>query len=72
MHMSRPLSVLVLMAAMVTGAVWYAPPQQETALVTLTIPSDTYKLLALKAAAEPDATGRPGSVLQVIESFARQ
>lgn len=72
MRASRPLSVLILMAAMVAGAVWYAPPQQKAAQIAVMLPQTTYQLLARKAEAEVNATGRPHSVAQVIESFARE
>jgi len=72
MRLSRPMSVLVLMGIMVAGAAWYAPPRHETAKVTVMLPGDIYNLLALKGEADVDATGRPRSVVQVIEAFARK
>jgi hypothetical protein len=70
MRISRPLSVLILMAAMVAGAAWYAPPQDKTAQVAVMLPLTTYHMLALKGEAEVDSTGRPRSVVRVIEDFA--
>lgn len=73
MRVSRPMSVLILMGVMVAGATWYAPPpRQESAQVAVMLPSDVYKLLSLKGEAEVDAAGRPRSVAQVIEGFARR
>lgn len=72
MRLSRPLSVLVLMGAMVAGAAWYAPPQRESAQVAVMLSGATYKLLALKGEAEAGADRSPRTVAQVIDSLARQ
>lgn len=72
MRMSRPLSVLILMAVMVAGAAWYAPPQNKTAQVAVMLPLTTYHILARKGEAEVDSTGRPRSVVRVIEDLAAQ
>ncbi|WP_193371363.1 hypothetical protein [Pelagibius marinus] len=72
MRLSRPLSVMILMAAMVAGAAWYAPPQNQTAQIAVMLPIATYHTLAQKGEAEVDSTGRPRSVVRVIEDFAAQ
>lgn len=72
MRMSRPLSILILMAAMVAGAAWYAPPQDKTAQIAVMLPLATYHTLARKGEAEVDSTGRPRSVARVIEDLAAQ
>lgn len=72
MRISRPLSVLALMATMVAGAAWYAPPQHDTAQMAVMLPGATYQLLARKGEAKVDANGRPRSVVQVIEDLAAQ
>jgi hypothetical protein len=64
--------VVVLMGIMVAGAAWYTSPRQETTQVAVMLPADIYKLLALKGETEVDASGRPRSVVQVIEAFARK
>ena len=72
MLLSRPVSVMILLGVMVAGAAWYAPPRHEAAQVAVMLPGDVYRLLSQKGEAEADATGRPRSVAQVIEGFARK
>lgn len=72
MRISRPVSVLALIGIMVAGAAWYAPPQHHTAQVSVMLPSDVYQLLSEKGQTEVDAAGRPRSVVQVIEGFAKR
>lgn len=72
MRISRPLSILAFMGILVAGAVWYAPPQHETSMVSVMLPSDVYQLLSLQGEADRDASGNPRSVAQVIERFARE
>ena len=70
MHVSPPITVLAIMAAMVAGAVWLAPPQREMAQVTVVLPTATYQKLALWGKEHAGADGRPLTVVQVIEEFA--
>lgn len=72
MQLSRPVSVMILMGVMVAVAAWYAPPRHEAARVAVMLPSDVYRLLSQKGEAEVGATGRPRSVAQVIEGYARK
>ena len=72
MQLSRPVSVMILMGIMVAVAAWYAPPRHEAAQVTVMLPNDVYRLLSQKGETEVDAMGRPRSVAQVIEGFARK
>ncbi|MEO3429262.1 hypothetical protein AAFN88_10425 [Pelagibius sp. CAU 1746] len=68
--MSRPLSVMILMAAMVAGAAWYAPPQGKVTQIAVMLPLATYHTLAQRGEAEVDSTGHPRSVVRVIEDLA--
>ena len=47
MHVSPPITVLAVLAVMVAGAVWLAPPQREVAQVSAMLPTSTYQKLAL-------------------------
>ncbi len=72
MHVSPPITVLAIMAAMVAGAVWLAPPQREMAQVTVVLPTATYQKLALWGKEHAGADGRPLTAVQVIEELANQ
>ena len=72
MHLSRPVSVLILMGVMVAAAALYAPPRHDAAKVPVMLPSDTYKQLSRMGEADVDARGHPRSVVQVIEELARK
>lgn len=64
MHVSPPISVLVIMAAVVAAAVWFAPPQREMGQVTA-----TYQKLVLWGREHAGADGRPLTVALVIEEL---
>jgi len=74
MRLSRPISILAFMGLLVAAAAWYAPPQAQTQTQTVAVmlPAETYNLLSQKGEAAADDTGRPRSVVQVIEAFAKQ
>lgn len=72
MRLSRPMSILAFMGLLVAAAAWYAPPQAQTQTVAVMLPADTYNLLSRKGEAAAGETGRPRSVVQVIEAFAKQ
>jgi len=72
MTLSRPASVLILMAILVAATAWYAPPQQQTGRMSVMLPHDVYTLLARKGEADTDAAGRPRPVALVIEELAKQ
>lgn len=70
MRLSPPITVLALMAAMVAGVVWIAPPQRQAAQVTVMLPTATHQKLANWGRTHAGADGRALTVAQVIESFA--
>ena len=72
MHVSPPITVLAILAAMLAGAVWLAPPQRELAQVTVMLPTATYQKLALWGKEHGGADGRPLTVVQVIEELANK
>ena len=69
MHLSPPLIVLVILAAMVAGTVWLAPVQRDLGQATVMLPAATYKTLALLAKEQVSANGRPLTVAQIIEQL---
>ncbi len=69
MHVSPPISVLVIMAAVVAAAVWFAPPQREMGQVTVVLPTATYQKLVLWGREHAGADGRPLTVALVIEEL---
>lgn len=72
MYASPPFTVLALMAVLVAATAWYSPPQQQTAQIAVMLPGEVYSLLSQQGVAQADTAGRPRSVAQVIEGFARQ
>ena len=70
MQVSPPITVLAILAAMVAGTVWLAPPQREVAQVTVMLPMATYQKLARWGKEHAGADGRPLTVVQVIEELA--
>ncbi len=72
MHVSPPITVLAIIAAMVAGAVWLAPSEREVARVTVVLPTATSQKLALLGKEHAGADGRPLTVVQVIEELANQ
>jgi len=72
MHVSPPLAVLIIVAAMVAGTAWLAPPQRELALATVMLPTATYQKLTLWGKEHAGTDGRPLTVVQAIEQLAGQ
>jgi hypothetical protein len=72
MYISPSITVLAILAAMVAGTVWLAPPQREVAQVTAMLPTATYQRLALWGKEHPGAGGRALNVVQVIEELANK
>jgi hypothetical protein len=72
MYISPPITVLAILAAMVAGTLWLAPPQREVAQVTAILPTATYQRLALWGKEHPGADGRALNVVQVIEKFSNK
>ncbi len=69
MHLSPPITVLSILAVMLAGTAWLAPPQREAAEITVALPAGTYQRLALWGKAHVGADGKPRTVVQVIEDL---
>ena len=72
MRVSPPIAILGIMAALVAGAVWLAPPQREAAEVKVMLPAATYQKLTLRAKEHTGTDGQPLTVVQVIEELANE
>ena len=70
MYISPPIAVLGIMAAMVAGTVWLAPPPREVAQTTVMLPTATYQKLTLWGKEHAGEDGRPLTVVEVIEELA--
>ncbi len=70
MRLSPPLTVLIILAAMVAGTVWLAPPQRDAGQATVMLPTATYQKLALWGKEQAGAGGRPLTVAQIIDELA--
>ena len=70
MRLSPPITVLAILAVMITGTVWLAPPPQEAMQITVVLPTATHQKLAQWGADHPGTDGRPLTVLQAIEELA--
>ena len=69
MYLSPLVTVGPILAAMIVGAVWLAPPQRQVSQVTVMLPADTYQKLALWGKQHASAKGRPLTIAQVIEEL---
>ena len=68
MRISPPIAILLILAVVVAGAAWLAPPPHETTEVAVSIPISMYQKLALQAQSYTDASGRTMTVEQYIRS----
>jgi hypothetical protein len=66
MRISPPIAILLILAVVLAGAAWLAPPAHEAAEVSVSIPMDTYQKIALETKRYADATGRTITVDQYI------
>ena len=71
MHLSPPITVLPILAVGLAGTVSLAPPPNKPSRATVTLSTATYQKLALWAKEHTGADGRPLTVVQVIEEFAK-
>ena len=72
MRISPPIIVLAIMAATLACTVWLAPPQHESAQVTVTLSATTYQKLKLWGTEHPEADGRALTVVEVINQLANK
>jgi hypothetical protein len=72
MHVSPPIAILAIIAALVAAAVWLAPPQPEVTEAKVMLPAATYQRLMLLGKEYSGANGRPLTVVEVIEMLANK
>lgn len=72
MRLSPPITVLCLMAALVAGTVWLAPPKGEVSQVPVILPAATYHKLVLLGEGRVGMDGKAMTVAQLIEELANK
>lgn len=69
MHVSPPIIILAILAAMLAAVTWIAPPQREADQIAVILSATTYQKLALWGKAHAGANGQPQTVVEVIEAL---
>jgi hypothetical protein len=70
MKISPPIGVLAILAVGLASAAWLAPLPRENNQTSVMLSSATYQKLTLWGKAHADASGRPQTVAQAIETLA--
>ena len=70
MKISPPIGVLAILAVGLASAAWLAPLPREKTHTSVALTNDTFQKLSLWGNEHADASGRPQTVAQVIETLA--